>query len=564
MVSLLESSGLGGLGRRIAAFEVRGGASLRHSLFAALAYCLLAQCTLGVLLSTYYSPSASDAWASTAYLNDQVSAGWMLRGLHDHLTSVMLIVAALHVGSIALMGGYRRPREFFWFSSLLILVMIMAAGVSGNILPWDQEGYWSGQVELSIVEQSPMGGTIRTLIEGGSQAGNLTLTRVFTAHAFVLPGVMGLLLAVMFGVLRNFGNPSPSDGAGEEPSKTEAYFPKQCLFDGAAIFVVSVTGLALTLATHGSDLFAPADPTSNFQARPEWYFLPLFKLRMWFEGPLEPVATLVLPGIIGGALFAAPFIGKTKGGRIAVLGTLAAVGIGATALGALSMVEDRNNESLQESMEVAQLQAERARAFAKEGTLPAGGPAVFENDPDFKVAQLFEEHCSNCHKVGGIGGEEGPDLTDYGSKAWRTALIRNPSAPRFFGNTDLDLMDAYDEDALPADQLEATVEYLASLVGPPELDVDPALVAKGAKLWEDELECSSCHEVEAGESSDGPTLFDHGSQAWVARVIRDDSAPDLFGEAASMPKFADKLSDDEIEQLAAFVAGQRSTDTEAE
>ena len=296
MTSFLESSGLKGLAERVAAFEVRGGASIRHSLFAALVFCLIAQVGLGVLLSTYYSPSATDAWASTAYLNDQVSAAWMLRGLPYHLTSVMLVVAALHVGSIALMGGYRRPREFFWFASLLILVMIMAAGVSGNILPWDEEGYWSGQVELSIVEQSPMGGMIRTLIEGGSQAGNLTLTRIFTAHAFVLPGLMGLLLAVMFGVLRNFGNPSAADAEGKQPDKSEAYFPKQFFFDGVAVFCVALTGLALTLATHGSDLFGPADPTSNFQARPEWYFLPLFKLRMWFEGPLEPVATLVLPG----------------------------------------------------------------------------------------------------------------------------------------------------------------------------------------------------------------------------------------------------------------------------
>ena len=78
-------------------------------------------------------------------------------------------------------------------------------------------------------------------------------------------------------------------------------------------------------------------------------------------------------------------------------------------------------------------------------------------------------------------------------------------------------------------------------------------MAKGKTLWEDELECSSCHEVESGASSDGPTLFDHGSTAWVERVIRDSSAPDLFGEEASMPKFADKLTDSEILSLAHYI-----------
>jgi ubiquinol-cytochrome c reductase cytochrome b subunit len=54
--------------------------------------------------------------------------------------------------------------------------------------------------------------------------------------------------------------------------------------------------VGLTVKTHGAELFAPADPASNFVARPEWYFLSLFQLLKYFEGPLQILATVLLPG----------------------------------------------------------------------------------------------------------------------------------------------------------------------------------------------------------------------------------------------------------------------------
>ncbi|HET6582634.1 MAG TPA: c-type cytochrome, partial [Nannocystaceae bacterium] len=76
--------------------------------------------------------------------------------------------------------------------------------------------------------------------------------------------------------------------------------------------------------------------------------------------------------------------------------------------------------------------------------------------------------------------------------------------------------------------------------------------------WADELECSNCHEVEAGKDNEGPTLFGHGTHAWVESVIRDSSAKHLFGEKAQMPKFGtDKLTNEQVTSLAAFVVRQR-------
>ncbi len=79
---------------------VPGGARLRYVFGWVLLYLFVQQAVLGVLLAFYYSPSASDAWASTAFLNDQITGGWFIRGLHYHGTSLMIVVMGGSVGFI--------------------------------------------------------------------------------------------------------------------------------------------------------------------------------------------------------------------------------------------------------------------------------------------------------------------------------------------------------------------------------------------------------------------------------------------------------------------------------
>jgi ubiquinol-cytochrome c reductase cytochrome b subunit len=555
---LEERTALPGLWRRFAEHPVPGGPRLRYVLPAVLVYLFVQQGVLGVLLATHYSPSATDAWASTVYLNDQVASGWFIRGLHHYGTSAMILIAVAYLVQLALTGEYRRPRELVWISTLGLLVVTMALGVTGNILPWDEQGYWAAQVEFGIIEQTPGGGPLRTVVQGGAEAGNLTLTRLYAVHAFVLPLVAAALLTAIV-VL---GRRAQAVEAAREPRRAQPFAAGQLLVDMLAMVLVAGALVAVTMQTHGSELFAPADPTSTFQARPEWYFFALYKLRMFFEGPLEPVATMVIPGAAAAFLVVAPFLDAVggKAGRVGVLAVLGLLLAGVVALTALSITSDAANESYGKAMAQAHKEAERARGFAKEGVLPEGGPAVFRNDPEYKVKALYKEHCQNCHEVDGFGGEEAPSLTDYSSREWLFALVRNPSEKRFFGGTKHDVMEPYPETgekAIATEDLHAVVEYLWQLQGEP--DVDVTLATHGKALWEDELDCNNCHEVEKGVEGSGPNMLAHGSAEWVARVIRDSSKPDLFGEDAQMPKFGDdKLSDEQLAELAAFVVEQRA------
>lgn len=60
----------------------------------------------------------------------------------------------------------------------------------------------------------------------------------------------------------------------------------------AAVFAALFTVAAL-IPAHLDEIANPSD--ANYIPRPEWYFLSLFQLLKYFPGPLEPIATMVIP-----------------------------------------------------------------------------------------------------------------------------------------------------------------------------------------------------------------------------------------------------------------------------
>ena len=56
-----------------------------------------------------------------------------------------------------------------------------------------------------------------------------------------------------------------------------------------------------------------ADPTdASYDPRPEWYFLFLFQLLKYFEGPLEVVGTFVIPTVGFILLLLLPFLDRKE------------------------------------------------------------------------------------------------------------------------------------------------------------------------------------------------------------------------------------------------------------
>ena len=541
---------------------VPGGARVRYVFGSVLTYLFMQQVVLGILLASYYSPSATDAWASTAYIQDRVAGGWFLRGLHHHGSSAMVVVTILHLIQVVLAGAYRKPREFNWWTGLLMGGLVLAFALTGYLLPWDQKGYWATQVATGIMGTVPLGEPIQHVVQGGDQYGNLTITRFYALHVFVLPLTLSALLGVHLYLFRRHGVTPPAKlDEAELARKSQPFWPNQLFIDVAAMAVMGVVLVALTYKTHGAELFAPADPASNFVARPEWYFLFLFQLLKYFEGPLSIIATVLIPGAVATFLFALPFLDRAPtrapAKRGPVLAGVGTVMVGVVVLTALAIVEDAGNEDYQKGLVTAHADAERTRELAALGVPPEGGLAVWQNDPQYAAITVFKENCATCHEIDGRGGNEAPSLSHFNDRAWLRGAVREPQTPTYFGGTKQHRdMEAYSADDLPDDKLDAVVEYMLELRGGAE-ELDAELAKRGKALWADELDCSGCHMIEAGEDGDGaPNFAGRGSREWIARVIRNSSQADLYGDEAEMPKFEGKLGDAEIEALAAYIYAQ--------
>jgi ubiquinol-cytochrome c reductase cytochrome b subunit len=379
--------------------KIPGGARPRYVFGSVLMYLFVQQVVLGILLALYYSPSATQAWASTAYITDQVTAGWFLRGLHHHGSSAMVIVTVLHFLQVTLAGAYRAPRELNWITGLVMAALVLGFALTGYLLPWDQKGYWATQVATSIMGSMPGGDAQQRLLQGGSLYGNLTITRFFTLHVFVLPVGLAALLGAHLALFRKHGVTPPVMPKAELDRREDLFFPKQLFIDLVAMAATAAVLVIVNFNSHGAELFAPAQPASNFVARPEWYFLFLFQLLKYFHGSLQIIATAIIPGCVAIFLVLLPWVDKAESrawkDRLPVLGAVALLMAGVVTLTSLALNEDKHNEKYQAGLVLADKEAEYARTLAKKGVLPQGGDAVFENDPQVGVKRLFKENCSN-------------------------------------------------------------------------------------------------------------------------------------------------------------------------
>ncbi len=537
---------------------VPGGASFAYVFGSVLAFILVNQLVTGILLAFYYSPSSSQAWASVAYLQDQVTMGWFVRGMHAHGASAMVIVAGLHLVQTAIWGAYKKPREVNWILGVTMLGLIFAFALTGYLLPWDQKGYWATKVATGIAGGTPLiGDAVKQLLQGGNEYGNLTLTRFFALHVFVLPATLLALLALHLVLFRRHGvTPRWGRSPDELARRTQTFWPHQLLRDMVAIAVAFAILAGITQATGGAELGAPADPSSPYNARPEWYFLPLFQVLKYFGGALERVVSLGAPAVIFGALLALPFVDRgadrSPWKRLPELGVIALLFIGAGTLMGLAKTSDARDANFQKRAKEADEDARKARKLALLGVPPAGGTAVYENEPQFHGRRIFKERCEGCHR----GNErKGPEIVaGYNSRAWLRDYLVDPDGARFFGPTKA-IRGGMKPVKYRGAELDALVEMLYAESGGE--GADAAKVAAGRKIF-DTGPCSDCHSRDGTtEGEEGPNLGGRGGKAWLTAFISDPGHPRFFGKKNEMPVFKEKLRPDEIDKVAEFVAAQR-------
>jgi ubiquinol-cytochrome c reductase cytochrome b subunit len=586
---------------------VLGGASFFYVFGSVLLFLLILQFTTGILLAFYYAPSATDAWASVANIEDGITMGWLVRGLHHHGASAIVIVAGMHLMQTALWGAYKRPREVNWWTGVMLLGLLLAFALTGYLLPWDQTGYWATKVATGIAGETPLlGKQVQEAVQGGNEYGNLTLTRFYALHVFVLPALTIGLVALHLVLFRRHGvTPSWRKSKEQLRAQVQPFWPDQMFKDMVAMAIAFAALLGWTWHEHGARLDAPADPSSNFDARPEWYFRPLFQMLKYFEGSLQTVAALGVPAVVGAVLLGLPFLDRADTRcpkrRVLPLGLLGAGIVLTGVLTVISFSDDAADEQLGERQEQAERDAARARKLAVEHGVPsAGGTAVYTTAPFHRARAIWAHECASCHE-----GEsrKAPVIgAGYNSRAWIGAFLREPSGEAFYGRTKLGQSDSAMDKVEGTDaELKALVEAIYAETGAP--DVNAKLAEEGRALFDGDAGCTDCHSrkapidpiaackaaeapaVDAGvaapsgeaeaeaEAEDGeeeeasggtaPNLAGRGSPAYLTALIRDPMR--FYGCHNEMDAFLDVLGPDDLRLMVEWLTWLRTaTDADIE
>lgn len=483
----------------------------------------------GVVLAMYYVPSPALAYDSVQYIMRGLPMGWVVRGLHVWGSSFIVVATAVHMGRVFAFGSYKAPREVTWLTGLVSFLFILAFSLSGYLLPWDQKAYWATTVTINVAKGTPFAGEfVANLLRGGPELGALTLGRWYVAHVFALPAVLITFVVAHLVLMRRHGISGPITPRSGSPI---AFFPWHVMKDTVVMAVVFASLVTLTLLVRAplDEVANPAD--ADYIPRPEWYFLSLFQLLKYFPGPLEPVATQLIPGAAVGFLALLPFLDKhperRPWARVRVPYSIGMIvlALGVTGLTVLGL-QDRP-------------EGKKADDW---GLLPIAG---------LELATGEASVCVRCHVAGGPAAP----LASTGLRRDEEWLLNHMIDPVAIAPGVRTAEDRAPRSAMGRFGAQAVVAYLRRShagIAPPELSPSLKLAA-----YTYASACVNCHRISGEGGTVGPdltTIGERRDQAGIRAVIEDPAA--VYGQSR-MPAFKDRLTGAQIEALAEYLAGRK-------
>ena len=287
-------------------------------------YLFLVETITGLILMIWYAPTPERAYTDMIRLLANVPIGQMMRDMHRLGAELMVVAVTLHMVRTYLTGSYKAPRQFTWFTGVILLVLTLFLSFSGYLLPWDQLAYWAVTIGTSMAEAVPppiVGETVNLLARGAPDIGANGLMRFYLLHVLFLPLALFLFFFVHYYKVVHFGISLPSDEeevgqdtANKVPADRRVYFLPDVLLDETAVLIV-FTALMVFATTFF--FTAPLESIANPQSTPlhtvaPWYFY-------WLQGLLKiadkTIAGVYVPGILLVLLMGIPYLDRNPSRR---------------------------------------------------------------------------------------------------------------------------------------------------------------------------------------------------------------------------------------------------------
>jgi len=174
------------------------------------AFLFIVQATTGILLAFYYQPTPEAAYASIQYIEGVVRFGSSVRAIHSWAANGMIVLCTAHMLRVFIMGAYKAPRELNWVSGVVLLVVTLAFGFTGYLLPWDQRAFWATTVGTEIANSIPViGNPALVFLRVGWDVTAQTLSRFYALHIIFLPIMTLVMMGLHFLMIRRTGIARP-------------------------------------------------------------------------------------------------------------------------------------------------------------------------------------------------------------------------------------------------------------------------------------------------------------------------------------------------------------------
>ncbi|HEX5317501.1 MAG TPA: cytochrome bc complex cytochrome b subunit, partial [Candidatus Kapabacteria bacterium] len=254
----------------------------RHSYWyylGSLALFLLAiQVITGLLLLCYYHPTPEAAHQSVEMIVRKVPFGVVIRSIHAWTSNALIAIVVLHMFSVFFLKAYRRPRAILWVTGIVLLLLLLAFGFTGYLLPWDQTSYFATMIGTELPREIPIfGDTLAAWLRGSNSVTGATLLRLYGLHVAVLPLLAFAFVATHVAITTLLGRSVPE---GVKIKGETRFFPDYLLGES----IVWLIGLAVLLAvavffpwplSTAYNLAKPSEPPAG--VHPAWYFMFLYQ-----------------------------------------------------------------------------------------------------------------------------------------------------------------------------------------------------------------------------------------------------------------------------------------------
>jgi menaquinol-cytochrome c reductase cytochrome b subunit len=190
--------------------KVPKGTNWFYTLGSATMFAFLSQAVTGVFLAMYYEPSPTGAYESISHITNDVFLGEFVRGMHRWGATVMIILIFLHMGRTFFFGAYKYPRELNWVIGVVLLVLTLAMGFTGYLLPFDQRSFWATVVGVNINASGPIiGPYLADFLRAGPEFTATTLPRFYSIHMLLIPGLIIALIGAHLYLVAKLGTTAP-------------------------------------------------------------------------------------------------------------------------------------------------------------------------------------------------------------------------------------------------------------------------------------------------------------------------------------------------------------------